>query len=74
MKKQTIEEFMANGGKITRCKTGSKSKTSTTREFMKRDSRLIALKALRANVEGNPQAEQRVDRAIQQRYELLKTL
>lgn len=73
MKKQTVEEFLASGGIITICKPGSKSKTSSVREFIKRDPRLFELNKLRSQLEDGTSAAEQVDIAIQKRYDILKS-
>lgn len=68
--KETIEEFMARGGNITRCRPGSKT-TSTNREIIKKDLQLKELRKLKKSLK-NQEDIRAVDNAISLRIDLLK--
>lgn len=67
---KTVEEFLANGGEITKCEPGSKT-TTTAREFLKRDRRLQSLREMLKLVKGDEAAEAKIEAAIQERTNVL---
>lgn len=70
---ESVEEFIARGGKVEQVKSGGKQ-TATASQLTKKDARLATLRQLLKDIDGDQDAELRVDRAIYERVQLLKSM
>lgn len=71
--KESVEEFMARGGRVSKHDNGSET-TCTASQLIKKDKRLAALRKLLVEVEDNEEAYTKVQSAIDARYDILKGL
>ena len=69
--KESVEEFIARGGIVNRLDNGGKQ-TATASQLTKNDKRLVALKQLLKDVDGNQDAELKVQSAIELRCQALR--
>lgn len=68
---ETVEEFLARGGQVNRCKAGSKTTTMTNREVIKKDAQLKELRKLKKSLKKQSDIDA-VDNAISIRIDILK--
>jgi hypothetical protein len=71
MKTETIEDFLARGGKIQKCANGPTTYDHSSK--YKKDSQLHALRQLKKQANLSDTDKLKIDRAISARIQILKT-
>lgn len=68
---ESVQEFLARGGKIQKQTAGSQ-KTSTSSNLVKKDKKLKTLKSLLKQFEGDEVKTRKIEAAIAERYETIR--